>query len=69
MLLSGLKYPMTSSVLGVAWCVNRVIYAVGYTRADQQDGKGRLKGIGYAFCQLGLFLLTGWTGFSVLNGW
>ena len=43
-LLAGLQYPLTSAALGVGWSVSRVAYALGYTRKDRTDGKGRMAG-------------------------
>lgn len=62
LLIAGVEYPLTTAGLGVAWMVNRVIYAVGYTREDKTGGKGRLAGSAFWLCQLGLFGLTGWVG-------
>jgi len=31
LLIGGLKYPIVSAGLGIAWCVARVMYALGYT--------------------------------------
>ena len=30
----GIKYPIVAASLGVAWCVARVAYAVGYSTGD-----------------------------------
>ena len=43
-MIAGLKYPVASGVMGGIWNVSRVIYAVGYTRADKENGSGRLIG-------------------------
>ena len=66
MLLAGTRYPLWSAGLGAAWMVNRLIYALGYTSEKQTNGKGRLYGTGFFFCQLGLFGLAGWTGYKML---
>jgi glutathione S-transferase len=46
--------------------VSRILYAVGYTRADKEAGKGRLIGLPFWLFQLGLYGLVGYTGFSLL---
>jgi len=68
LLLSGLKFPLTSAALGAAWSVSRFIYMRGYT-AGGEGGKGRYKGIYFWLFQLGLIGLAGWTGAGlVLEG-
>ncbi|MCJ1257993.1 hypothetical protein MMC24_005821 [Lignoscripta atroalba] len=49
LLIAGLKYPVLSAGLGVAWCVGRLMYAWGYSRKGKdgkgvEGGKGRLIG-------------------------
>lgn len=44
MLVAGLKYPVAAAVLGGVWSVNRVVYAIGYTKSGQDGGKGRYYG-------------------------
>ncbi|KAI4274187.1 MAG: hypothetical protein LQ337_004115 [Flavoplaca oasis] len=44
LLISGLKFPLFSSAMGVLWCTGRVIYAKGYTDPNQENGKGRMTG-------------------------
>ena len=68
LLTAGVRFPVTTSLLGVAWCVNRVIYAVGYTRADKERGTGRFAGSGWYICQLGLLGLSIYTGTGLLLG-
>ena len=53
---------MAASVLGAGWIVSRILYAVGYTRADKEAGKGRLIGLPFWLFQLGLYGLVGYTG-------
>ena len=62
LLISGLKHPVSAAAIGSAWLVCRVIYAVGYTRADKEGGKGRLAGSGHYLCALALYGMTGWMG-------
>ena len=57
MLVSGLKYPVTTAALGAAWIVNRYIFMVGYSKpAWGANGNGRLRG---ALCWLAQFALFG----------
>jgi glutathione S-transferase len=67
MLVAGLQYPVTSSVLGVGWMVSRLVYALGYTRRDKSDGSGRLAGSTFWLFQLGLFGLVGWSGLKMVT--
>ena len=57
---------MAASVLGAGWIVSRILYAVGYTRADKEAGKGRLIGLPFWLFQLGLYGLVGYTGVKML---
>ncbi|KAI9789799.1 MAG: hypothetical protein M1835_001434 [Candelina submexicana] len=69
MLISGIRYPFASSVLGGFWAVNRVVYAVGYRRREWgRNGNGRLYGyVGHMLAQLALYGMTAWTGWSMLG--
>ncbi|KAI9762194.1 MAG: hypothetical protein M4579_000517 [Chaenotheca gracillima] len=67
MLIAGVSYPITTSVLGLGWIVGRVLFAKGYTSEKLGgNGKGRYKGIFYALFQFGLFGLAGWSGVQML---
>ncbi|KXL46483.1 hypothetical protein M433DRAFT_149390 [Acidomyces richmondensis BFW] len=66
MLVAGVKYPLWATGLGVGWIISRIIYAIGYTRADKTAGEGRLAGSAFWLCQLGLFGLMGWMGVQML---
>lgn len=66
MLLAGVEYPLTATALGVGWSASRVAYALGYTRADKEQGKGRLAGLTFWLFQLGAFGLTGWCGVKMV---
>ncbi|GIZ45458.1 hypothetical protein CB0940_08539 [Cercospora beticola] len=66
MLIAGVEYPMASTYLGIGWIVGRIIYAVGYTDASKEDGKGRI--YGYAISQPLAFViwgLAGWSGYKL----
>jgi len=66
MLIAGLRFPLWTTGLAVGWMAFRVVYAVGYTQADQTGGKGRLYGSPFWFAQLGLFGLAGYTGLKMV---
>ena len=68
LLVGGLAYPKTSAALGAAWCWFRVVYALGYTRADQQKGKGRNGGLLFVLAQVGLYGVVGKMAWDVLMG-
>lgn len=68
MLVAGVKYPISTAVLGLGWNLARIAYATGYTNSPLGSGKGRLRGSSFWAFQLGLVLLTGATGASLL-GW
>ena len=66
LLISGLRYPLASSALGLAWCVARIIYAVGYMNAKKEKGDGRYAGIWFVVAEVGLIGMAGWTGWSMV---
>jgi glutathione S-transferase len=66
LLVAGLKFPVAASVLGAGWIVSRILYAVGYTRADKEAGKGRLIGLPFWLFQLGLYGLVMYSGIKML---
>ena len=45
----------------------RIMYATGYTRADKENGKGRLAGSGFWLAQLGLVLMVGKLGVDLIR--
>lgn len=66
MLISGLVYPRTATLLGIGWIFGRIVYALGYTRADKENGSGRF--VGFALSQplaIGLWGLAAWTGIQM----
>ena len=75
--MSGLKFPVASSVLGSVWLVSRMFYMKGYSSdenmgLDKLSGKGRYaKGLGmpHLIAELGLVLLSGYTGLGLIMGW
>ncbi|KAF1831243.1 membrane-associated proteins in eicosanoid and glutathione metabolism [Decorospora gaudefroyi] len=58
MLITGLRFPVLAATLGAAWSVNRVVYAVGYTRSAEEGGKGRYYGAGALLAQYTLVLVS-----------
>jgi len=69
MLIAGVKYPMATTALGMVWGVNRVVYAVGYTKVEEKGerkgGVGRYYGILWQLAHLGLAVLAGKTGWDI----
>ena len=66
LLLGGLVAPRAATTLGVGWTAARIMYAVGYTKRDQEKGKGRLMGGWFWFCEFGLMGLAGWSGYEMV---
>ncbi|MCJ1223361.1 hypothetical protein MMC12_000001 [Toensbergia leucococca] len=66
--VAGLGWPRVSSALGVVWGVARVVYALGYVRADKKEGRGRLVGTWGSGPLVLLGLLGGWVGVGILMG-
>ena len=66
MLVGGLQYPVWSAGMGAAWCVARVVYALGYV-SQGKEGKGRVVGGWYWFPQMGLGVLGGLVGWNMLG--
>jgi glutathione S-transferase len=66
LMIAGLAYPIGAAAVGAVWLAFRYIYAVGYTRADQTNGKGRLMGSGFWLAQFVLFGMVGKMGFDAL---
>ncbi|KAF2803971.1 membrane-associated proteins in eicosanoid and glutathione metabolism [Mytilinidion resinicola] len=69
-LIAGIRYPLSTTALGVIWAVNRTIYAVGYTNAEEQGarkgGKGRYRGVGWYVGHIGLAGLCIKTGIDMV---
>ncbi|KAI5195457.1 membrane-associated proteins in eicosanoid and glutathione metabolism [Aureobasidium subglaciale] len=65
LLIGGLRFPLLSSAFGVAWSLGRIVYAVGYTAKNKDNGKGRLAGAFFWLAQLGLFVNAGLTGYNM----
>ena len=65
MLIAGLRYPVATTLLGLTWVVGRIVYALGYTAKNKDNGSGRLAGGFFWLAQLGLFILTGMSGYKL----
>jgi glutathione S-transferase len=68
LLLSGLRFPLTSAALGGVWIASRVVYARGYANSKHGDkGKGRLQGATFWLPQMALIgtgFVSGWQIFN-----
>ncbi|KAL9097504.1 MAG: hypothetical protein Q9165_000400 [Trypethelium subeluteriae] len=62
LLIAGLRWPLVSAGLGVAWSVSRVLYSLGYTDETKERGRGRYVGIWWIPVQSVLFLMAVWVG-------
>jgi len=65
LLLAGIRFPITSAIMGVAWSVCRYLYMAGYSEGAEH-GKGRYRGIYYAVFQTGLLLLSAYAGVTMV---
>lgn len=65
LLVAGLRYPVASAGLGAVWSLGRIVYAVGYTAKDKDNGKGRLAGAFFWLAQLGLYVMAGMVGYKI----
>jgi len=65
MLIAGLAYPVSSAGLGAAWCVARVMYAVGYTDGKPR-GTGREVGTWFFAPQAVLLLMSAWASVKIV---
>ena len=54
--------------MGVAWCLARIAYAIGYTNPNKTDGRGRMIGSVSALPELGLMVAAGWAGWKMVIG-
>ncbi|MDI1488920.1 MAG: hypothetical protein OHK93_008197 [Ramalina farinacea] len=65
----GLQYPLLSAGMGGVWLAARIMYNIGYTRADKEKGSGRNPAGSIAYLpELGLHILTGMTAYSMIMG-
>jgi glutathione S-transferase len=68
MLITGLRYPIAAAVLGAVWSVNRVIYAIGYSRSGEDGGKGRYYGALGIIAHYVLLLMSGKAAYDLVMG-
>ena len=61
--------PLLSAGMGGVWLAARIMYAIGYTRADKEKGSGRNPAGSVSYLpELGLHILTGMTAYSMIMG-
>jgi glutathione S-transferase len=65
LLISGLRWPVATAVLGAVWSVNRVVYAVGYTRSGEEGGKGRYYGALWMIAHYALIVMSGISAYKI----
>ena len=70
MFVAGLKAPAVSAAMGVAWLLARMMYLNGYVSdsPENQNGKGRLRGIWHFAPYYGLVGMGIWGGISSVQG-
>ena len=68
LLVAGIRYPVLSAGLGVAWGVARVMYGLGYMRKDKKGGMGRYAGIWHSPILVILAGMSGLAGWGVVVG-
>ncbi|OCL05958.1 membrane-associated proteins in eicosanoid and glutathione metabolism [Glonium stellatum] len=70
LLIAGLGYPRAAAITGAVWAVNRVVYAIGYTKAEekgaQSGGKGRYYGLLWNIAHVVLIGMAGKTGYDLV---
>ena len=72
LLIAGLKWPVAGSAVGASWCVARVMYAWGYSRAGPDgkgvpNGKGRVIGAWGSLPLLALGFMSGISAWGILG--
>ena len=72
MLITGIKYPILASALGIVWISGRILYAFGYTSTSEKNinGRGRFFHGGFhmsAIGQFGFVVLVGKIGIDLLR--
>ncbi|KAK1968264.1 MAPEG family protein [Colletotrichum eremochloae] len=68
LLISGLRFPVASAVLGAGWAISRIIYAFGYTSGA--GPKGRTRGsIGSFIFDTVLKFTAVYTSISMIMQW
>jgi len=65
LLISGLRWPVATAVLGAFWSVNRIIYAIGYAKSGEEGGKGRYYGILWMIAHYSLIIMSGISAYKI----
>ena len=65
LLISGLRWPVATAILGAVWSVNRVVYAIGYTRSAEEGGKGRYYGAAGLIAHYVLIIMSGISAYKI----
>lgn len=65
LLISGLRWPVATAVLGAVWSVNRIVYAIGYTNSGEQGGKGRYYGALGIIAHYVLIVMSGISAYKI----
>lgn len=65
LLISGLRWPAATAVLGAVWSVNRVVYAIGYTNTAEEGGKGRYYGVLGNLVHYSLIIMSGISAYKI----
>lgn len=66
LLIGGLRYPVLSAGLGLAWCIARVMYTLGYVKG--KTPAGRAAGNWFWLAEFGLQGTAVWTSWQLLSG-
>lgn len=65
LLISGLRWPVATAVLGAVWSVNRIVYAIGYTNSGEEGGKGRYYGALWMIAHYALIVMSGISAYKI----
>ena len=68
LLIAGLRYPMLSAGLGMAWCVGRVMYALGYVKGTKDQGRSRMVGSWFLLAEVALQGMAAIISWQILSG-
>ena len=67
MLVAGVMYPDSTTVLGTAWLGCRILFLYGYIYSSKEQGKGRLVGSLFWLFQGGLWALVALSAWNLLQ--
>lgn len=65
LLISGLRWPVATAILGAVWSINRIVYAVGYSGSGEQGGKGRYYGAAWMLAHYALIIMSGISAYKI----